>query len=56
MHVRELIEKYYPEYYGWFDYPDAETVAFNKTEEEWGILGNFAATPLVVDGVSFDCA
>ena len=56
MHVRELIEKYYPEYYGWFDYPAAETVAFNKIDEEWGILGNFAATPLVVDGVPFDCA
>lgn len=56
MHVRELIEKYYPEYYGWFDYPAGRTVAFNKTDEAWGILGNFAATPLQVDGVAFDCA
>lgn len=56
MHVRELIEKYYPEYYGWFDYPAGRTVAFNKTDEAWGILGNFAATPLLVDGVVFDCA
>lgn len=23
--------------------------------DEWGVLGNFAATPLVVDGVPFDC-
>ena len=56
MHVRELIEKYYPEYYGWFDYPAGRTVAFNKTDEAWGVLGNFAATPLLVDGVVFDCA
>ena len=56
MHVRELIEKYYPEYYGWFDYPATETVAFNKTDGAWGVLGNFAATPIVVDGVVFDCA
>ena len=55
MHVRELIEKYYPEYYGWFDYPAGDTIAFNKTDEAWGVLGNFAATPLVVDGVVFDC-
>lgn len=55
MHVRELIEKYYPEYYGWFDYPAGRTVAFNKTDEAWGVLGNFAATPLLVDGVVFDC-
>lgn len=56
MHVRELIEKYYPEYYGWFDYPAGRTVAFNKTDEARGVLGNFAATPLLVDGVVFDCA
>ena len=56
MHVREFIEKNYPEYYGWFDYPADRTAAFCSTDGEWGILGNFAATPLVVDGVAFDCA
>lgn len=56
MHVREYIEKHYPEYYGWFDYPAAGTAAFCKTADEWGIFGNFARTPLIVGGVAFDCA
>ena len=56
MHVREFVEKNYPEYYGWFEYPADKTVAFSKANEEWGILGNFGRTPLVVDGVPFDCA
>ena len=56
MHVRELIEKYYPEYYGWFDYPADRTVAFKSTDGAWGILGNFGRTPLTVDGVTFPCA
>ena len=56
MHVREFIEKYYPEYYGWFDYPTDKTAAFCKSDGPWGILGNFGKTPLAVDGVPFDCA
>lgn len=56
MHVRELIEKHYPEYYGWYDYPADRTVAFCKADGEWGILGNFGQTPLVVDGVPFHSA
>ena len=56
MHVRELIEKNYPEYYGWFDYPAERTVAFCKADQEWGILGNFGRTPLVVDCVKFYAA
>jgi len=56
MHVREFIEKNYPEYYGWFEYPSDRTVAFCGTRDEWGILGNFGRTPLVVDGVEFNCA
>lgn len=56
MHVREFIEKYYPEYYGWFDYPADKTAAFCKSDEPWGILGNFGKTPLIVGGVPFDCA
>ena len=53
MHVRELIEKYYPEYYGWFEYPADKTVAFCGSHEELGILSNFGQTPLEVDGVPF---
>ena len=55
-HVREMLEANYPDYAGWFRYPAEKTVAFNKAKEDWGVLGNFAATPLVVDGVPFDCA
>lgn len=56
MHVRDYIQQYYPEYYGWYDYPADRTAAFSGVAGEWGILGNFAPTPLLVDGVSFDCA
>ena len=56
MHVRDYIRQYYPEYYGWYDYPADRTAAFSAVAGEWGILGNFAPTPLLVDGVSFDCA
>ena len=56
MHMHEIIEQNYPEYAGWFEYPAEKTIAFNKTGEEWGILGNFAACPLMVDGVPFDSA
>lgn len=56
MHVRELIEKNYPEYYSWNRYPASETIAFSKVNDEWGIFSNFArTTPIVIDGVSFDC-
>ena len=54
-HVRDFIEKNYPEYYGWFDYPADKTAAFCKVDAEWGILGNFARTPLTVGGVHFEC-
>lgn len=56
MQLHEIIRKYYPEYYGWFEYPAEGTVSFNKTDGAWGILGNFARAPIVVDGVVFDCA
>ena len=56
VHVSDMIRENYPEYYGWFDYPEDRTVAFCDTHAEWGILGNMAATPLIVDGVPFSSA
>lgn len=53
VHVRDMLEANYPEYSGWFSYPADKTIAFHKIDGEWGILGNFARTPLVVDGVTF---
>ena len=56
MHVREFIEKNYPEYYSIEHYPADKTAAFGKVDASWGIFSNFGRTPLVVDGVSFDCS
>ena len=54
-HVRNFIETNYPEYSGWYNYPADKTAAFCKTDKEWGILGNFGRSPLVVNGVPFNC-
>lgn len=56
MHVRQYIEEFYPEYYSWNEYPANSTVSFCKVDASWGILSNFASTPIVVDGVTFRCA
>lgn len=56
MHIREFIEKNYPEYYSIERYPADRTAAFCKVDAPWGILSNFGRVPLVVDGVSFDCS
>ena len=55
MRLEGLIKEFYPEWYGIQDYPADKTAAFCKVDKEWGVLGNFAATPLVVGGVPFDC-
>lgn len=55
MRVEGFIREYYPEWYGIQEYPAGKTAAFCKVDGEWGILGNFARTPLLVDGVPFDC-
>ena len=51
--VRPFIEKYYPEYYQWKDYPIDKCAPIRTNTEEWGILGNLYSVPLVVDGVKF---
>lgn len=53
--VSELVREYYPEYYQWHTYRASECVAIHKIDEEWGVLHNMAATPLVIDGVEFKC-
>lgn len=55
MRLEGLIKKYYPEWYGIQEYPANKTAAFCKVDEEWGVLGNFARTPIIVDGVPFEC-
>lgn len=54
MHVREFIEKYYPEYYSIERYPADKTAAFCKIDQEWGIFSNFGHSPLTVGGILFD--
>lgn len=48
-----LIEKYNPEYYSWNEYPINKCIAIRGVKEQWGVLGNFAPTPLSVEGISF---
>jgi Uncharacterized protein conserved in bacteria len=56
MHIREFIEKNYPVYYSIERYPADKTASFCKVDAPWGIFSNFGRTPLVVDGVNFDCS
>ncbi len=51
--VSPFIKEFYPEYYKWETYPAEQCVPFTKVDLPWGILGNFARTPIVVDGVTF---
>lgn len=51
--VAPLIKEYYPEYYVWNEYPVSECIPFKTVEGEYGVLGNFAPTPLIVEGIEF---
>ncbi len=51
--IAPFIQKYYPEYYSIETYPVSECVAIRKVKEPWGIFGNFASTPIIINGVTF---
>lgn len=51
--IAPFIQEFYPQYYSIETYPVADCVAIRKVKEPWGILGNFAATPIIVNNVSF---
>lgn len=55
MRLEGFIKAFYPEWYGFQAYPADKTAAYCKVVKEWGVLGNFAPTPILVDDVSFDC-
>ena len=55
MSLHEQIKKYYPQYHDIQHYPADQCACIRKTDEEWGILGNFYHAPIVVDGVTIDC-
>lgn len=52
--LRPLIQKYYPQYYSWNEYPADKCIPFNKVDGRWGILGNFAPVHIVLEGVVFN--
>lgn len=52
--IAPFIETYYPEYWGMQSYPAKQCACVRKVKEEWGILGNFAPAPIIIDGVMFD--
>ncbi len=52
--IADFIKEYYPEYYGIENYPIAESIPIRKVKDEWGLFCNFAPTPLVVYGVTFE--
>jgi predicted NAD-dependent protein-ADP-ribosyltransferase YbiA (DUF1768 family) len=54
--IAPFIKEFYPEYYSIESYPAKDCVKIHKVSEEWGVLSNFAKTPLVVNGVTFDSA
>lgn len=51
--IAPFIQEFYPQYYSIETYPVADCVAIRKVKEPWGILGNFAATPIIINNVSF---
>ena len=55
MKLHEQIAIYYPQYHDIRYYTASECVCIRGTKDEWGILGNFYHTPIIVEGISFDC-
>lgn len=51
--IAPFIRQHYSQYYTIERYPADRCVCIRKVAEEWGVLGNFARTPLVVGGVTF---
>ena len=51
--IAQFIEEFYPDYYQWNEYPADTCIPFSKVKEQWGIFGNFAPTPLMVDSIEF---
>jgi predicted NAD-dependent protein-ADP-ribosyltransferase YbiA (DUF1768 family) len=54
-HLVDYIREYYPGWLGYKEYPADKAAVVGRVIEPWGLLGNFAPSPLTVDGVSFDC-
>ena len=51
--IAPFIQEFYSQYYSIETYPVTESVAIRKVAEPWGIFGNFARTPIIIDEVMF---
>ena len=51
--IAPFIQEFYPQYYSIESYPVSECVAIRKVKDPWGIFGNFAPTPIIIDKVEF---
>lgn len=51
--IAPFIQANYPEYYSIETYPACESIAIRKVCDEWGVLGNFARTSIIINGVAF---
>lgn len=49
--VAPFIQQFYPQYYSIERYPAAQCVCLRRVDDEWGVLVNFARTPLLVNNV-----
>ena len=54
-HLVDYIREYYPGWLGFKEYPADKTAVVGRVIEPWGLLGNFAPSPLTVGGIPFDC-
>jgi len=51
--IAPFIKEFYPEYWGECSYDADKCVRIHKVQDRWGILCNFACTPLTVRGITF---
>lgn len=51
--IAPFIKEFYPEYWGECSYDADKCVRIQKVQDRWGILCNFACTPLTVRGITF---
>lgn len=51
--VEGFIRDFYPQYWGYQEYPADKVACIRKVKEPWGILGNFGNTPIIVNDLSF---
>ena len=51
--IAPFIKDFYPEYWGEYSYDANKCIRIHKVDDEWGLLCNFANTPIAVGGFTF---